>query len=72
MDDIEFSQGKMHYSNHSAVRTSLMLIKLETKVSTMEIAFAAVKRAVEATIQINVSKRNFYRIWQNLRADHRD
>ncbi|KAL6853968.1 hypothetical protein ACP4OV_019997 [Aristida adscensionis] len=58
VDDMNFSQGTIHY-NHVVnaswlvtQRSSLLTDELATKVSTMELKYAPVRRAVEATIQI--------------------
>ncbi|TVU36987.1 hypothetical protein EJB05_18949, partial [Eragrostis curvula] len=55
-DDVDFSQGMLHYRNHDTLRSMLLVSKLTTSVSTMKIAYAPIQSAVEATIQINVSE----------------
>ncbi|KAL6616782.1 hypothetical protein ACP70R_039052 [Stipagrostis hirtigluma subsp. patula] len=56
VDDIDFSQGRMHYNNRGKDRSMVLMDKLATKLSTVRITFAPVERAVEATIQIRVCK----------------
>lgn len=55
-NDMDFSQGRIHYSNHMTKKSKLITDKLTTKASTVAIKFAPIRRAVEATIQIEVPK----------------
>lgn len=61
-DDMNFSQGSIHYSHVSncsrllAYRSYLLTDELATKVSTVELKYAPVQRAVEASIQIKARK----------------
>lgn len=61
-DDMNFSQGSIYYSHVSnsswllAYRSYLLTDELATKVSTVELKYAPVQRAVEANIQIKARK----------------
>lgn len=58
VDDMNFSQGSMEYSNVSNSswlikhRSCVLTDELSTEVSTVELMYAPVRRAVEASIQI--------------------